>query len=69
MPRATKGVLIECDPTVRQIILNLDSQTHDIVLEDLQERLLVHSQQLDRIRLELDRVLEENSFNSLPAFS
>ncbi|KAG4300605.1 hypothetical protein PCANB_003091 [Pneumocystis canis] len=69
MPRATKGVLIECDPTVKQIILNLDSQTHDIVLEDLQERLLVHSQQLDRIRSELDRVLEENSFNSLPTFS
>ncbi|EMR09688.1 hypothetical protein T552_02020 [Pneumocystis carinii B80] len=69
MPRATKGVLIECDPTVKQIILNLDNQTHDIVLEDLDERLLVHSQQLDRIRLELDRVLEENSFNSLPAFS
>ncbi|CCJ31297.1 unnamed protein product [Pneumocystis jirovecii] len=68
MPRATKGVLID-DPTVRQIILNLDSQTHDIVLEDLEERLLVHSQQLPRIHAELERVLEENEFTSLPTFT
>ncbi|QSL67063.1 hypothetical protein MERGE_001450 [Pneumocystis wakefieldiae] len=68
MPRATKGVLIECDPTVKQIILNLDNQTHDIVLE-VSKKNFEHFLRKNRIRLELDRVLEENSFNSLPSFS
>ncbi|ORY83790.1 TFIIH subunit TTDA/Tfb5, partial [Protomyces lactucae-debilis] len=65
MPRAQAGVLIECsDPTVKQLILKLDEQAgHTILLEDLDAyRILVTKNQVDHVRRELDRLLEENTY-------
>ncbi|BFZ54491.1 hypothetical protein PYCC9005_001528 [Savitreella phatthalungensis] len=67
MPRAQAGVLIECDPTVKQLILKLDEQAnHSILLEDLDDyRILVTRGQLEYLRKELESLLEENTYTSV----
>ncbi|KAK9446403.1 uncharacterized protein V1518DRAFT_430101 [Limtongia smithiae] len=32
MPRATKGVLVECDPAIKSLILSFDAKYHNIVI-------------------------------------
>ncbi|KAL9576109.1 MAG: hypothetical protein Q9212_007377 [Teloschistes hypoglaucus] len=41
MPRAVKGVLIECDPSIKAIILKIDQPLHDYIVEDLDDQTLV----------------------------
>ncbi|EPY51615.1 transcription factor TFIIH complex subunit Tfb5 [Schizosaccharomyces osmophilus] len=64
MPRAQKGLLlVECDPTVKQLILNIDEKSPGIVIEEIDdERLLVNEHRLEQIKAELERRLEENTY-------
>ena len=63
MVRAIKGVLIECDESVKQIILFLNSK-EKVIIQDLDRtRLLVDASKLDYIKAELDKILEENTYS------
>ncbi|KAK9366387.1 TFIIH subunit TTDA/Tfb5 [Lipomyces kononenkoae] len=63
MPRAVKGVLVECDPSIKALILNLDSKSHNIVLADLdEEHLVIEERMVDHVKSELDAQLAENTF-------
>ncbi|KAL8927076.1 MAG: hypothetical protein Q9208_002622 [Pyrenodesmia sp. 3 TL-2023] len=58
MPRAVKGVLIECDPSIKAIILKIDQEKHDYIVEDLDDQtLVVKETQLPRLKEKLDEIL------------
>jgi TFIIH basal transcription factor complex TTD-A subunit len=57
MPRATKGILVQCDPSIKAIIMKIDSETHDYVMEDLDEyTLLVSPKRLTALKARLELV-------------
>jgi TFIIH basal transcription factor complex TTD-A subunit len=57
MPRATKGILVQCDPSIKAIIMKIDSETHDYVMEDLDEyTLLVSPKRLNALKARLELV-------------
>ncbi|OJI99768.1 hypothetical protein ASPVEDRAFT_81359 [Aspergillus versicolor CBS 583.65] len=61
MPRAVRGVLIECDPSVKAIILKCDEERHDYIVEDLDDdrHLVIKESQLQNLKLRLGRELDE----------
>ncbi|KAI9012510.1 TFIIH subunit TTDA/Tfb5 [Phycomyces nitens] len=62
MVKAVKGVLVECDSTVKQIVLNLNKRG-SFVIEDLDEtHLFIEASFVAELRYELDKVLDENSY-------
>lgn len=62
MVKAVKGVLLECDSTVKQIVLNLNKRGN-FVIEDLDEtHLFIESTWVDQLKYELDKILDENSY-------
>lgn len=62
MVKAVKGVLLECDSTVKQIVLNLNKRGN-FVIEDLGEtHLFIESTWVDQLKYELDKILDENSY-------
>ncbi|KAK9350482.1 TFIIH subunit TTDA/Tfb5 [Lipomyces doorenjongii] len=63
MPRAVKGVLVECDPSIKALIINLDSKNHNVVLADLDdEHLVIEERMVEHVKRELDSQLAENTF-------
>lgn len=62
MVKAVKGVLLECDSTVKQIVLNLNKR-ENFVIEDLDEtHLFIESTWVEQLKYELDKILDENSY-------
>ncbi|OJJ60450.1 hypothetical protein ASPSYDRAFT_87035 [Aspergillus sydowii CBS 593.65] len=61
MPRAVRGVLIECDPSVKAIILKYDEERHDYIVEDLDDdrHLVIKESQLQNLKLRLGKELDE----------
>ncbi|KAI5277536.1 TFIIH complex subunit tfb5 [Ascosphaera acerosa] len=61
MPRAMKGVLIECDPSVKAIILKFDAERHEYIMEDLNDDryLVVKENKLQELKAKLSRELDE----------
>ncbi|KAJ9225085.1 hypothetical protein DTO021C3_857 [Paecilomyces variotii] len=61
MPRAVKGVLIECDPSIKAIILKYDEERHDYIVEDLDDdrHLVIKESQLLNLKARLGRELDE----------
>ncbi|KAL8646820.1 MAG: hypothetical protein Q9226_006700 [Calogaya cf. arnoldii] len=58
MPKAVKGVLIECDPSIKAIILKIDQDKHDYIVEDLDDQhLVIKESQLPRLKERLEEVL------------
>ncbi|KAK0517186.1 hypothetical protein JMJ35_000341 [Cladonia borealis] len=58
MPRASKGVLVECDPSIKAIILKIDQDNHDYIVEDLDDQTLVIKEtQLARLKVRLSEEL------------
>ncbi|SPN97755.1 probable RNA polymerase II transcription factor B subunit 5 [Cephalotrichum gorgonifer] len=58
MPRAIRGVLIECDPAVKSIIVNIDSENHDYIIEDLDEqRCVVKETMVQQLKQKLNETL------------
>ncbi|ROT41373.1 hypothetical protein SODALDRAFT_331095 [Sodiomyces alkalinus F11] len=50
------GVLIECDPSIKSIIVNIDSANHDFIIEDLDDQRVVVK---ENMLAELKRKLED----------
>ncbi|ODQ60730.1 hypothetical protein WICANDRAFT_61295 [Wickerhamomyces anomalus NRRL Y-366-8] len=66
MPRAIKGVLVECDPSIRALIIKIDSDSHDIVIQELDDtHLLIDQKKVDFVKAELNRMLAKNTYNPL----
>ena len=51
------GVLVECDPSIKAIILKIDQESHDYIIEDLDdETLVIKESMLPRLKARLDEV-------------
>lgn len=60
MPRAIRGVLVECEPAIKSIIVHLDSENHDFIIEDLDEqRLVVKENMVQLLKQKLEDRLKE----------
>ncbi|KAL3482186.1 TFIIH subunit TTDA/Tfb5 [Aspergillus californicus] len=61
MPRAVRGILIECDPSVKAIILKYDEERHDYIVEDLDDdrHLVIKESQLLNLKLRLGNELDD----------
>ncbi|KAK1771208.1 TFIIH subunit TTDA/Tfb5 [Phialemonium atrogriseum] len=60
MPRAIRGVLVECEPAIKSIIVHLDSENHDFIIEDLDEqRLVVKENMVQLLKQKLEERLKE----------
>ncbi|CEJ57499.1 General transcription and DNA repair factor IIH subunit tfb5 [Penicillium cataractarum] len=61
MPRAVRGLLIECDPSIKAMILKYDEERHDYIVEDLDDEnhLVIKESQLENLKARLDHDLDE----------
>ena len=51
------GVLVECDPSIKAIILKIDQEKHDYIVEDLDDQtLVIKESQLPRLKARLAEV-------------
>ncbi|KAA6414624.1 MAG: RNA polymerase II transcription factor B subunit 5 [Lasallia pustulata] len=58
MPKAVKGVLVQCDPSIKAIILKIDQDKHDYIVEDLDDQtLMVKETQLPKLKARLEEEL------------
>ncbi|KAK5789926.1 hypothetical protein VI817_007213 [Penicillium citrinum] len=57
MPR----LLIECDPSIKSMILKYDEERHDYIVEDLDDEnhLVIKESQLQNLKVRLDQDLDE----------
>lgn len=55
------GVLITCEPAIKSIIVHLDSEHHDIIIEDLDETHLFVKENMVQV---LKQRLEEVGFTT-----
>ncbi|KAG9250464.1 putative RNA polymerase II transcription factor B subunit 5 [Emericellopsis cladophorae] len=61
MPRAIRGVLVECDPAIKSIIVNIDSDNHDYIIEELdEERVVIKENMVAALKAKLEERLAEN---------
>lgn len=64
MPMASKGILVQCDPSIRALILQIDSTSRGIVLEELDNtHLMIKQDQVQFIKNELNRLLSKNIYD------
>ncbi|CAL3972735.1 hypothetical protein PZA11_004224 [Diplocarpon coronariae] len=60
MPRAIRGVLVECDPSIKSIIVKIDSADHAFIVEELDDQtLVIKENMLPILKQKLDDVLRE----------
>ncbi|KAI0156905.1 RNA polymerase 2 general transcription and DNA repair factor tfiih component [Xylariaceae sp. FL1272] len=60
MVRAIKGTLVECDPSIKSIILAIDSENNDYVIEDLDDNhLLIKDVMVQQLKARLEDRLKE----------
>lgn len=51
------GVLVECDPSIKAIILKIDQDKHDYIVEDLDDQtLVIKESQLQSLKRRLEEV-------------
>jgi TFIIH basal transcription factor complex TTD-A subunit len=51
------GVLVECDPSIKAIILKIDQDKHDYIVEDLDDQtLVIKESQLPNLKARLEEV-------------
>jgi len=67
MVNVIKGVLIECDPAMKQYLLHLDEKNllgnQKFILQDLDEtHLFVASDVLEQLQEKIDELMDSNSF-------
>ena len=54
------GVLVECDPSIKAIILKIDQDKYDYIIEDLDDQtLVIKESQLQALK---DRLAEVNIY-------
>ena len=57
MVRAIRGVLVECDPAIKSIIVNIDNDNHNFIIEDLDEqRLVINENMMETLKRKLEDV-------------
>ncbi|KAG0037193.1 hypothetical protein BGZ82_002997 [Podila clonocystis] len=57
-----EGVVIECDTSVKQIILGLNEKSH-FIIEDLDDtHVFVDAGCIDQLREDIDQILNENTY-------
>ena len=57
MVKAVKGVLVQCDPSIKAIILKADAEKNEYIVEDLDDQtLVVKENQLASLKSYLDQV-------------
>ncbi|KAF8519171.1 TFIIH subunit TTDA/Tfb5 [Gautieria morchelliformis] len=61
--KAIKGVLLTCDPAVKQLLVNMDEKQHFIIQDLDDNHLLIKADEEDRVRKELDAELERNTYS------
>ncbi len=50
-------MLVECDPSIKAIILKIDSERHDFIVEDLDDQtLVIKESMLSRLKARLEEV-------------
>ncbi|KAI0536992.1 RNA polymerase 2 general transcription and DNA repair factor tfiih component [Xylaria digitata] len=60
MVRAIKGTLVECDPSIKSIIINIDSEKNDYIIADLDEsHLLIKDVMVTQLKAKLEERLKE----------
>jgi len=60
MPRAIRGVLVECDASIKSIIVKLDSVDHAFIVEELDDQtLVIKENMLSVLKMRLDEALKE----------
>ncbi|KAF9961940.1 hypothetical protein BGZ65_009974 [Modicella reniformis] len=63
MVKAVKGVVVECDPSVKQIILGLNERGQ-FIIEDLDDtHVFVDASCIEQLRVDIDEILNENTYN------
>lgn len=51
------GILVECEPSIKSIIINIDRQNHDYIIEDLDEtHLVIKENMLARLKMNIEEV-------------
>ena len=51
------GVLVECDPSIKSIIVKIDSEEHAFIVEDLDDQtLVIKENMLSILKMRLDEV-------------
>ena len=57
MVKAVKGILVQCDPSIKAIILKADAERNEYIIEDLDDQtLVVKENQLAALKAYLDQV-------------
>jgi len=60
MPRAIRGVLVECDPSIKAIIVKIDSEQNDFIVEELDDQTLVIKEgMVQTLKMRLEDALKE----------
>jgi len=60
MVKATRGVLIQCDPSIKAIISKIDSTHNDFIIEDLDdETVVVKESKLQELKEKLREMLRD----------
>ncbi|KAI9881618.1 MAG: TFIIH complex subunit tfb5 [Pleopsidium flavum] len=58
IPNINTGILVECDPSIKAIILKIDQDKHDYIVEDLDDQtLVVKESQLQKLKARLEEEL------------
>jgi len=53
-------VLIECDPSIKSIIVKIDSENHDFIVEELDDQnLVIKENMLAILKAKLEDILKE----------
>ncbi|KAH8893175.1 nucleotide excision repair, TFIIH, subunit [Thozetella sp. PMI_491] len=67
MPRAIRGVLIECEPAIKSILVHINSESQDFIIEDLDEqRLVVKENMVYILKQKLEERLKETYSPEVP---
>jgi TFIIH basal transcription factor complex TTD-A subunit len=54
------GILVECDPSIKSIIMKIDSEEHIFVVEELDDQhLVIQEKQLPLLKAKLEDVSEK----------
>lgn len=60
MPRAIRGVLVQCDPSIKSIIVKINSDRNEYIIEELDDQtLVIKENMLGELKRKLDEVLKE----------
>ncbi|PMD45182.1 transcription factor TFIIH complex subunit Tfb5 [Hyaloscypha variabilis F] len=64
MPRAIRGVLVQCDPSIKSIIVKIDAEEHAFIVEELDDQtLVIKENMMTTLKMKLDEQLKETQNN------